>query len=137
MAAENLLSATGCKNAACEGQAIRKLSDGGGLYLWVYEDGRKYWRLRYWLAGKEKSLSLGVYPEVTLKEARARRDIERKHLANDLDPAAERRAEKIRVLTAAENSFESVAREWFKKQIHTWVPSHAKDVERRLPRVPI
>ena len=132
MAAEKLFSDPKCKNATCKGNKIHKLADGGGLYLWVYEDGRKYWRIRYWLAGKETSLSLGVYPEVSLKEARVRRDTERKQLENNLDPAAERRAEKRRVLAATENSFEAVAREWFKKQIHTWVPSHAKDVQRRL-----
>ena len=67
----NLLTAKACANATSEGKAIRKLHDGGGLYLWVYADRRKYWRLRYWVDGREKSLSLGVYPTVSLKEARA------------------------------------------------------------------
>jgi hypothetical protein len=48
-----------------EGAGIRKLHDGDGLYLWVYLDGRKYWRMRYWQAGKEESLSIGVYPKVS------------------------------------------------------------------------
>ena len=52
----NLLTDARCKKASSEGRKIRKLSDGGGLYLWVLDDGSKYWRLRYWLAGKEKSL---------------------------------------------------------------------------------
>ena len=73
-AKRNLLTAKACDNATSEGNTIRKLHDGGGLYLWVYADGRKYWRLRYWIAGKEKSLSLGVFPVVTLKAARDRRD---------------------------------------------------------------
>lgn len=55
----NLLSVKTCDNATSEGNAIRKLHDGGGLYLWVHADGKKYWRLRYWIAQKEKSLSLG------------------------------------------------------------------------------
>lgn len=59
--ATNLLSAAECKNATSNGAGIRKLHDGDGLYLWVYLDGRKYWRMRYWQAGKEKSLSIGVY----------------------------------------------------------------------------
>ena len=59
--ATNLLSAAACKNAASNGASIRKLHDGDGLYLWAYRDGRKYWRFRYWEAGKEKSLSAGVY----------------------------------------------------------------------------
>jgi integrase len=129
-----MLSDAKCKNATSEGKAVRKIPDAGGLYLWVYEDGRKYWRLRYWLAGKEKSLSLGVYPAVSLKSARSKRDAERKRLDNNLDPSAERRAEKLRFKAAAENSFEAVAREWYKKQLHTWVPGHADDVRRRLEK---
>ncbi len=129
-----MLSDAKCKNATSQGKAVRKIPDAGGLYLWVYADGRKYWRMRYWLAGKEKSLSLGVYPAISLKKARARRDEERKRLDNNLDPSAERRAEKLRLKSAAENSFEAVAREWFKKQVHTWVPGHADDVRRRLEK---
>ena len=55
--ATNLLSAAECKNANSNGVGIRKLPDGDGLYLWTYKDGRKYWRMRYWQAGKEKFLS--------------------------------------------------------------------------------
>lgn len=129
-----MLSDAKCRHATGEGKKIRKLPDSSGLYLWVYADGKKYWRLRYWLAGKEKSLSLGVYPRIGLKEARRRRDIELKRLDNNLDPAAERRAEKIRAKNAAENSFEAVAREWHQKQCHLWVPTHAADVLRRLEK---
>jgi integrase len=121
-----------CRTATSEGRALRKLADGKGLQLWIHADGRKYWRLRYWIGGKEKSLSLGVYPEVTLKQARLRRDVERKRLADGLDPSAERRAEKLRARLAAENSFEAVAREWYGKQVHTWVATHSSDVLRRL-----
>jgi integrase len=131
-----------CKNASCkgktgrDGQALKllKLADESGLYLWVYADGRKYWRLRYWLGGSEKSLSLGVYPDTSLKEARAKRDIERRHLNANLDPSAERRADKLRRSVAAANSFEAVALEWYEKQLHTWVPGHADDVKRRLEK---
>ena len=66
----NLLRGVDCRNATREGKSNRKLADGAGLYLWVQPDGNKYWRLRYWLAGNEKSLALGVYPNVGLKEAR-------------------------------------------------------------------
>lgn len=123
-----------CKNATSEGKAIRKLADGGGLYLWVYADGRKYWRLRYWLGGKEKSLSLGVYPDVGLKAARTKREAERKHLDDRLDPSAERKADKLRARTAHANSFEAVATEWYSKQSNTWVASHTLDVKRRLEK---
>jgi len=121
-----------CRTATTGGKALRKLSDDRGLQLWIYADGRKYWRLRYWVAGKEKSLSLGVYPEVSLRQARTRRDAERQRLAAGLDPSAERRADKLRAKLAAENSFEAVAREWYGKQVHTWVAHHAADVLRRL-----
>ena len=134
MAKLNLLTDAECKNASAKDKAIRKLHDGGGLYLWVYADGRKYWRLRYEIAGKEKSLSFGVYPEVGLKPARKRRDEERRRLESHLDPSAERRAQKLRRSISAANSFEAVAREWYEKQLHTWVPGHADDVKRRLER---
>ncbi|MBC7945919.1 MAG: tyrosine-type recombinase/integrase [Burkholderiales bacterium] len=129
-----MLTDVKCKTATSQGKAIRKLADEGGLYLWVYAEGRKYWRMRYWLAGKEKSLSLGVYPEVGLKAARVKRDAERKRLDANLDPSAERKADKLKKKQAAANSFEAVAREWYAKQWHTWAPRHAADVKRRLEK---
>jgi integrase len=128
----NLLSAAQCKNATSNGANVRKIHDGDGLYLWVYQDGRKYWRMRYWQAGKEKSLSLGVYPRVSLSDARKKRDELRKQLQADLDPSAERKAANLQKRLAAENSFEAVALEWYNKQLHTWVPHHSSDVKRRL-----
>ena len=130
--ATNLLSAAECKNATSNGASVRKLHDGDGLYLWVYLDGRKYWRLRYWQADKEKSLSLCVYPKVTLSDARKKRDELRKQLQADLDPSAERKATNLRKKLANVNSFEAVALEWYTKQLHTWVEHHASDVKRRL-----
>ena len=106
-----MLSDAQCRNASTQAK-IRKLVDEQGLYLWVYPDGRKYWRLRYWQLGKEKSLSLGVYPEIGLKEARARRDAERKKLNSGLDPSSERKAKKLREKLSSENSFEAISREW-------------------------
>ena len=134
MAKLNFLTDPECKNATAKGNELRKLHDGGGLYLWVYADGRKYWRLRYKIAGSEKSLSLGVYPATGLKKARKRRDEERQRLEDNLDPAAERRANKARKMAASANSFEAVGREWFAKQMKTWVQGHADDVLRRLER---
>ncbi len=121
-----------CKNATSEGKKIRKLHDGGGLYLWVYEDGRKYWRLRYKIHDKEKSISIGVYPKIGLKQARENARLEWEKLDNHLDPSIERRIRKQQSKEAADNSLEAVAREWYSKQLNTWVPSHAKDVLRRL-----
>lgn len=120
------------RNAKSEGKKITKLYDGNGLFLWVYEDGRKYWRLRYRIHGKEKSISLGVYPDVSLSEAREKAKLERKKVDDHIDPSIDRKVTKQRAKQAADNSFEAIAREWYAKQIHTWVHSHAKDVKRRL-----
>jgi integrase len=130
--ATNLLSAVECENATTKGTGIRKLHDGDGLYLWVYLDGRKYRRMRYWQAGKEKSLSIGVYPKVSLSDARKKREELRDQLDENLDPSAERKATNLRKKLSAENSFEAVALEWFGKQQHIWVQHHADDVKRRL-----
>ncbi|HEX6176020.1 MAG TPA: Arm DNA-binding domain-containing protein, partial [Candidatus Binatia bacterium] len=72
-----------------------KLFDGGGLYLIVTPTGRKWWRWKYRFGGKEKGLSFGVYPEVSLKAARQRRDDARSQIANGIDPGEARRAVKI------------------------------------------
>lgn len=110
----------------------RKLFDDGGLFLLVAPAGGKWWRLKYRYGGKEKLLSLGTYPEVSLSRARALRDEARRLLSDGRDPSAERQADKRRREIANTNSFEAVAREWYQKQAHTWVPSHASDVLRRL-----
>lgn len=129
-----MLTDSKCKAATAEGKALKKLPDNKGLQLWVYADGRKYWRLRYWVAGKEKLLSLGVYPDVSLKQARVRCDAERQLLMGGVDPAVERRVAKVKAKLDTENCFEAVAREWYARQVHTWVPTHARDVLRRLER---
>lgn len=88
------------------------LSDGGGLGLEVQPTGSKWWRLRYRFDGKEKMLSLGVYPDVSLKDARERRDKARQDIAKGIDPSSKRKAEKSTKAELAANSFEAVAREW-------------------------
>lgn len=132
MAMKELLTDLTCKNAAVESAKIRKLHDGQGLYLWVYEDGRKYWRLRYKIHDKEKSLSLGVYPVVGLKQARQLAQAERVKLTINIDPSIDRQINKQKAKQAAANSFEAVSREWYTKQTHTWTATHSKDVLRRL-----
>lgn len=109
-----------------------KLADERGMYLEVYPNGSKYWRMKYRYAGKEKRLALGVYPEITLKEARKRRDDARTLLAEGTDPGQAKQAQKRADKLSAANSFEAVAREWYGKQAHTWVKTHAADVLRRL-----
>jgi len=96
-----------------------KLSDGGGMYLLVKPDGGKYWRMNYRFDGKQKTLSFGVYPTVTLADARQRREDARKLLANDSDPGEVRKvmkAERIEAAIAAADTFETMAREWMARQ---------------------
>ncbi len=131
MAIKELLTDVSCKNATAEGVKIRKLHDGQGLYLWVYGDGRKYWRLRYKIHDKEKSISLGVYPVVSLKQARQLAQAERVKLASNIDPSFDRQINKQKSKEAAANSFKAVAVEWHAKQ-HTWTKNHAKSVLRKL-----
>lgn len=107
-----------------------KLTDGGGLYIEIAPSGGKWWRLKYRYGGKEKRLSLGVYPFVSLKDARARAIAAKELLARGIDPSAERRAAKVEA--AAALTFEKVAREWYAKQIGKWTPRHAGNVLRRL-----
>lgn len=89
-----------------------KVADGGGLTLLVNPDGSKWWRLRYRISGREKMLSLGVYPDVSLKQARERRDEARKLKADGVDPSAERRSTKA----SQANTFEAIATEWLDMQ---------------------
>jgi integrase len=130
---QNWLSDRKCKNAKCpSGQSVAKLHDGGGLYLWTFPNGRKYWRLRYTLAGKEKSLSLGVYPYVPLADARGKRDGVQQQRHAGLDPSRERKTEKRNKKLAAANSFESVALEWLTKQENACSPKHVATLKHRL-----
>lgn len=110
----------------------RKMYDGGGLYLEVAPSGGKLWRFKYRFNGKEKRLALGKWPEVTLKDARVRRDEARRLLANEIDPGEHRKVAKAAKTEASENSFESVAREWYSKHAPRWAPSHANKIIRRL-----
>ena len=108
--------------------------DGGGLYLEIAPAGGKWWRLKYRFGGKEKRLSLGVYPDVGLKVARERRDDARRLLANQVDPGEHRKATKAARVESAANSFEVVAREWFSKFRPNWVDNHADKIISRLER---
>src|SRR3954451_13518519 len=87
-----------------------KLADGSGMYLEVAPSGGKWWRLKYRIDGKEKRISLGVYPDIGLGEARERRDDARKLIAKKIDPSVQRKAEKREAVGLAANTFEAVAR---------------------------
>lgn len=127
------LTDTAVKNAKPGEKPIR-MFDGGGLYLEIAPSGGKWWRLKYRILGKEKRLSLGVYPDVGLKDARLKRDEARKLLAADIDPSDNRKAMKSARNECAANSFEVLAREWFSKHSPSWTKSNADKVIRRLEK---
>jgi len=112
----------------------QKLFDGGGLFLEVSPKGRKWWRLKYRFGGKEKKLALGVYPDVSLKEARDRRYQAKKLLEDGIDPGEQRRAIRKETELQCANTFELVAREWFVGQEATWAESHSSKVIGRLEK---
>jgi len=125
------LTDAAARNAAPREKAYR-LADSGGLYLEVAPSGGKYWRLKYRFAGKEKRLSLGVYPAVSLAEARLQREAAKKKLRDGIDPSHAKQAEKRTLRLNAENSFEAVAREWHAKFAPSLSESHAARNLRRL-----
>lgn len=115
-------------------EASYKLTDGQGLYLLVQPAGGKWWRLDYRFGGKRKTLSMGIYPDISLKEARERRDDARNLIANAVDPAENRKARKAASADRSANSFEIIAREWFAKFSSGWADNHANRIIRRLER---
>lgn len=133
MVAPKMLTDTAIRNAKPKPKSY-KLFDSRGLHVEVTPGGGKWWRLKYRYGGKEKRLSLGVYPEVSLKTARERRDDARKLLADGVDPSANRKAVKSARAEQAANSFEVLAREWFAKYSTNWASAHAKRVIRGLER---
>ena len=111
---------------------LYKLTDERGLHLSVYPNGSKLWQMRYRIEGKERTASLGKYPEVSLAEAREKRDQMRKLVANDIDPVQSQKATKEAKKLSQTHSFEAVARAWFKGWNATISPRHAEYVIRRL-----
>ncbi len=120
-----------CKNAKPR-EKTYKMFDGGGMYLEVTPAGGKYWRMKYLFMGKENRLAFGVYPEVSLLEAREKRNIARKQLQNDEDPVQVRKTAKLERKINYENNFEAIAREWHSKRNYMWQPKHAKTIISRL-----
>lgn len=121
------LTDTTIRNAKPAARSLSSCSTGAG-FIWTSPSGGKWWRLKYRYGGKEKRLSLGVYPDVSLKDARARRDEARKLLANGVGPSEYRKSRKSAGADRTANSFEAVAREWFAKYSPTWVITHASKI---------
>lgn len=112
----------------------RKLADELGLYLLLPVSGGKLWRYDYRFAGKRKTLAVGAYPDVSLADARKRRDDARSLLAAGIDPGAAKQAEKLRQRQAVADSLEAVARDWFARHLAGKAASHRDKVIRRLER---
>ena len=110
----------------------QKLCDGGGLHLLVNPDGARYWRMAYRYQGRQKTLALGVYPIVSLADARTARDAAKKLLACDVDPSQARKKQKRAARLSAENTFEIVAREWCENQKDGWTARYHGHVVTRL-----
>lgn len=105
------------KNAKASDKPV-KLSDDGGLYLLIQPSGSKLWRLNYRFAGKQKTLAIGIYPDVSLKEAREARDDAKLNLRQGVDPSGAKVQARAALRQSATDSFEAVAREWLTKQHH-------------------
>ncbi len=109
-----------------------RMSDAGSMYLWVTPAGGKLWRWAYLYEGKEKLMSFGRYPDVSLAMARERHSEARKLLAGGIDPMAQRKADKIAEEVASENSFASVAAKWMEHWRHGKSRRHVDSTQRRL-----
>ena len=122
-----------CRTASCpEGKARMRLSDDRGLYLELTPNGGKYWRLKYRHAGKEKRLALGVYPQVSLAQARRARDAARAELESGHDPLAQRQDRRLAQRVALGHNFAAVAMAWWDHWSGARSPRHADYVKRRL-----
>jgi integrase len=125
------LTDTACKNARPKTTAYKK-TDSNGLYLHVMPKGGRYWRLKYRFGGKEKVLALGVYPEVSLAEAREKRAVARKMLGDGIDPSSAKRENRQLEEANAANTFEAVAREWHDRNREKWTRVYGQDILHRL-----
>lgn len=113
-------------------EKLYKIADSDGMYLSVRPNGGKYWQMKYRFGGKEKTLSFGVYPEVTIKEAREKRDAARKLLRQEIDPSKAKKDKKLQTSLNAANNFEAIAREWHSTNADKWSEGHRKNILHRL-----
>ena len=122
-----MLTDTGCRTAKPK-ERDYKLTDSRGLYLFVTANGHKGWRWKYRIGGKEKLLILGRYPDMSLSEARRKRDEAAAKLRDGVDPSIERKQRKAALAFDAANSFESVAKQWHAMSKPKWSAHHSEDV---------
>ena len=122
----NRLTELQIRKAKCSDRK-KKLSDGGSMYLELHPNGGKYWRMNYQFRKKEKTLALGVWPEVSLVEARKKRDEAKMLLKTGKDPSNEKKKKKINEGLDRENTFDLIADEWFQRKKHEWSEDYFHD----------
>jgi len=125
------LTNTAAKNAKPKPKLYR-LTDGAGMYLLIKPSGKKYWRLDYALHGKRKTYAIGSYPQISLKDARVKREEAKQLITDGVDPVQSRQQAKHDRTVSAGNIFEAIAEEWFVKQ--DWTQGHRRTVRSRLDR---
>ncbi|MBU3893075.1 tyrosine-type recombinase/integrase [Serratia rubidaea] len=111
-----------------------KLSDGGGMYLEVFPNGTKSWRMKYRIAGKEKRVVFGVYPTVSLADARGKREEAKKTLAAGGDPSAVKQMERLSKVSETNDTFEVIALEWHAHKRDGWSKGYSDDILESLEK---
>ena len=125
------LTDTACKNAKPKDK-VYKLGDTGGLYLLIKPNGKKHWRLKYYLHKKERLLALGAYPQITMAMARKKRDEARALLEEGIDPLLDKKKKAQLAVIQSNDTFEAVAREWYDNRKERWSEKYALNVIKRL-----
>jgi integrase len=130
-----MLTDAECRNAKCPPEKKQtRFADSGGMYLQVSPAGSKRWFLKYRIAGKEKQLALGRYPDVSLTAARKARDLAKIQKSEGRDPVQVRKVEKLKATRTCGDTFKAVALEWYGKQAPEWSDTHAKRMLQQLER---
>jgi len=125
------LTNTSCKNAKPQPDKQYKLTDDKGLYLLIHKNGSKYFRYDFRFQGKRKTLAIGVYPEISLKEAREKRDAAKRQINDGIDPCLSKKLEKA---GSKENTFQAVAEEFLLNNAHRWSKSHKLHIKQCYER---
>ncbi|HEY8436669.1 MAG TPA: Arm DNA-binding domain-containing protein [Haloplasmataceae bacterium] len=121
------LSDLACRNAKPQSKPY-KIFDSGGLFLDVLTTGKRVWRLKYRFHGKEKLLTIGQYPGISLFEARERKDLAKEQLGSGIDPSAKKQEDKKLARFKSTQTFELVANEWHTRYLDTWTEDYAKHI---------
>ncbi len=125
------LTELGIRKSTC-GPKQKKMTDGKGLFLLLHPNGSKYWRMKYQFSGKEKTLAIGVWPEVSLTEAREMRNEAKLLLKDGKDPSGVKKSQKLNQKIQNRNTFGSIVEEWLAIKKQEWKEAHSHDVQRAL-----